>query len=56
MRQKDGVISEAIYYDVVRMSYAHCLPAPTKQMLLYYVYVNCKGLFKGLITLSESWL
>ena len=35
MRQIDGVIFEAIYYDVVRTSYAHCPPAPTKQMLLY---------------------
>ena len=35
MRQRDGVISEAIYYDVIRPSYAHHPPAPTKQMLLY---------------------
>ena len=35
MRQRGGVIFEAIYYDVVRTSYVRCPPAPTKQMLLY---------------------
>ena len=35
MRQTDGVILEAIYYDVVRTSYTRRPPAPTKQMLLY---------------------
>ena len=35
MRQTVGVILEAIYYGVVRTSYARRLPAPTKQMLLY---------------------
>ena len=34
MRQRGGVILEAIYYDVVRTSYACRTPAPTKQMLL----------------------
>ena len=40
MRQTDGVILEAIYYNVVRTLYACCTRvvcqrAPTKQMLLY---------------------
>ena len=35
MRQRGGVILEAIYYDVVRTSYACRTPAPMKQMLLY---------------------
>ena len=34
MRQRDGVISEAIYYDVVRTLNMRHLPVPTKQMLL----------------------
>ena len=35
MRQIDGVIFEAIYYDVVRTLYVRHPPAPMKQMLLY---------------------
>ena len=41
MRQTDGVILEAIYYDVVRTSYARRPPAPTKQMLLYFPRYAC---------------